>query len=622
MCGIAGVATFNQISRDTIEKMIASMNHRGPDGSGVWLSPDSTVGLGHRRLAIIDLTTSASQPMVDSTKHFCIVFNGEIYNYKDLKTQLENLGCQFNSESDTEVLLEAFKVWGADCLTRIHGAFSFCIYDQRRKVLFLARDRAGEKPLFYSFSRGNFVFASELKAIMSIPGFSRRISHEALSSYLCYGYVPGEMCILSGVNKVPPAHAMEIDCESWERKIWRYWSIPSPDHKALCDAEELKGRLLELLRTSVQRQMIADVPIGILLSGGVDSSLITAVAASGGATNLRTFTVSFPGHKEYDESMYAKIVARHFSTQHTVLEASQASADILPELAAQFDEPIADSSMVPTYMVAKLVKQCCTVALGGDGGDELFGGYPTYSWLQNQQIFRSCCPAFFRSGISKIAENFLPVGLKGRTNLMGLSDDLCNSINYFNVLFDRRPRESLLKGHATMSEAGSFMPEKVKQGLYRPEYGVAGSAMLIDFLTYLPDNILVKVDRTSMLNSLEMRAPFLDHSIIEFAFGEIPDALRATRSDRKILLKSLCRDLLPANLDITRKQGFIIPLKDWLSGEWGHFFKEVLFDKHCVFNREMVESLWKWQQMGLRNTERLFALTIFELWRKHYQVSL
>lgn len=336
----------------------------------------------------MDLSPGGHQPMQDASGELCIVFNGEIYNFADLREELAAKGHVFRSKSDTEVILAAYREWGTDCLSRLNGAFAFALYDGRRRQLFMARDRAGEKPLFYAPAQGALRFGSELKGLMADPGLARRIDVAALDCYLAMGYVPGERCMLQGVKKLPPAHALLFDLGNGKSRLWRYWQLPESDAGAAERADEagLLNQLEVLLEDAVRLQLVADVPIGVLLSGGVDSSLITAMAVRA-APRVKTFTIRFPGYGQYDETEHARLIARHFGTEHVELSAAEASVDLLPLLARGFDEPMADSSMIPTYLVSQLVREHCTVALGGDGGDELFAGYPHYNrllWLQQK----------------------------------------------------------------------------------------------------------------------------------------------------------------------------------------------------------------------------------------------
>jgi asparagine synthase (glutamine-hydrolysing) len=622
VCGIVGLASRVPSGEDNpLEAMRDRLRHRGPDDAGAWWSPDRRVGLGHRRLAVIDLSPTGHQPMGDGTGRLWVTFNGELYNYRLLRDELEARGHSFRTTSDTEVLLEAYRAWGMQCLPRLNGMFAFALYDHSTRELVMARDRAGEKPLFYRHDGGQLLFASELKALMEHPRFPRELDREAFHHYLCYGYVPAATCILRGVRKLPPGHALRYRPDTDSLETWRYWELPREIDDTPADVAELGRRLEDLLLDSVRMRLVADVPVGILLSGGIDSSLITAMAARVSATPVKTFTVTFPGHGSYDEGPHAALVARHFGTRHMELVAEPATADLLPVLAEQFDEPIADSSMVPTYLVCRLIREHATVALGGDGGDELFGGYPQYSWIQMQERLRGIVPRPLRALAGRAGAHFLPVGFRGRNYVSGFAGDAALAISHVNLYFDRLARKRLLA--PGMREAATPSPEEQRRQQCCVSCTPLQKATRIDFGAYLPDDILVKVDRASMLTSLEVRAPWLDHRIIEFAFGALPDRYRATVRSRKILPRVLARRLLPPDLDLKRKQGFSLPLDAWLKGNWGLFIAGVLEDADPqIFDRRAIRSLQAGQRRGLANSARLFSLTLFELWRRRYRVGL
>lgn len=619
MCGIVGIASDKPVAaRELLARRCAVLRHRGPDDEGAWWSEDGRVGLAQKRLAILDLSPGGHQPMADASGRLCITFNGEIYNYRDIRRELETRGHSFRSASDTEVILESYLEWGEDCLEHLNGMFAFGLYDKANRRLFLARDRAGEKPLFYYLAGNTLVFASELKALMADPAFPRRIDMESLDHYLAFGYVPGERCILQGVRKLPPAHAMTFDPDSGRLRVRRYWQLPEPAADA--DPDELLGEFERLLEDSVRRQLVADVPVGILLSGGIDSSLVTAMAARVSSRSPKTFTISFPGHGAYDEAPYARLVAKHFGTEHTELAAEPATVELLPMLARQYDEPIADSSMVPTFLVTRLVRRHATVALGGDGGDELFGGYNHYTWLQSQEKMRRLIPRPLRRVAGWVAARGLPLGFRGRNHCIGFAGDLPHSIAHVNLYFDAVKRRELL---APSGWSAARSAESYKSSLCAPDYSTLQMASRVDFQTTMADGYLVKVDRASMLNSLELRAPFLDHRLIEFAFGRVPDTLRAFGGERKILSRRLAERLLPKELDLKRKQGFSMPFDTWFRGPWGKYIEDVLGGADPgFFNRKTIAELVAGQRRGYSNAPRLFALTIFELWRREYSVEI
>jgi asparagine synthase (glutamine-hydrolysing) len=620
MCGIVGFAGRHPISEEQLLRMRDTLTHRGPDDRGCWFAPDGDVGFGHRRLSIIDLSPGGHQPMADRSGLLHISFNGEIYNFQSLRDQLEQRGHTFRSRSDTEVILEAFREWGEDFLGHLNGMFAMALYDEEKRELILARDRAGEKPLFYWRTPTRIVFASELKALFALPDFPRVLDLEALEAYLAYGYVPGEMCILEGVRKLRPGHVVRVRVDSGEWTDRPYWTIPryapSPGDGSI---DSFASRLEVLLQDAVRQQLTADVPVAIMLSGGLDSSLVTAMAVRA-RSSVKTFTVTFPGHGVFNEAEQARIVARHFGTDHVELNAQDADVALLHRLARQFDEPMADSSMIPTFLVSSLIREHATVALGGDGGDELFGGYPHYTWLPRLELIRKWTPSFVARVIGRSAEK-LPVGTRGRSYLTALSRaEMRDSLSAINVYFDLGQRGELLKRRAPPS-AGT--PEA-----YRIAAGSDGESLLqaaqrMDFRTFMVDDILVKVDRASMLASLETRAPFLDHRIIELAFGSLPDAFKADFRRRKILLRHLGARLLPRQLVLNRKQGFSIPLNNWLAGAWGEPMREILRNAdRDLFHPSAIDRLLEGQQRGYSNAHRLFTLVMFELWRRAYDIRL
>ncbi len=620
MCGLVGTAnTTPQSDRAWLPIARDTLTHRGPDDAGEWWSDDGRVGLAHRRLSIVDLSPLGHQPMAIPDESLVIVFNGEIYNFADLRDELIAKGHGFRSHSDTEVILAAYREWGTECLGRFNGMFAFALYDALQQRLFLARDRAGEKPLFYRLAQGGLQFASELKVLLANPANPRRIDPEALDCYLAMGYVPGDRCILAGYHKLPPAHAMVFDLQSGQAKVWRYWHLPEPtSSQAPLDEAALLDELESLLEDSVRRQMVADVPVGVLLSGGVDSSLITAMAVRA-SSRVQTFTIGFPGHGKLDETPHARLIAQHFGTQHTELMAEDATADMLPRLARQFDEPMVDSSMIPTFLVSQLVRQHCTVALGGDGGDELFGGYGHYSRLQWMQRRLGLIPYPLRKGIALTAEKLLPVGVKGRNWLQGLGVDLDMGLPLIASYFDTTTRRRLMAAQPDWPLAA----ETVLNSRVPSHHDLLQRATRMDFANYLAEDILVKVDRASMLNSLEIRAPLLDYRLIEFAFGKVPSQLKATQTEKKILLKRLTSRLLPPEFDRQRKQGFSIPLAEWLiEGPFRELFWDTLTRADGLFDAATVRGLLKGYDKGRSVADRLLSLIIFSLWQSEYKASL
>ena len=621
MCGILGIASKSPIiDHSWLAKGNLSISHRGPDDSGEWQSEDMRVSLIHRRLAIIDLSANGHQPMHNRQNDIVIVFNGEIYNYKELRDILKNKGHIFKTASDTEVIMHAYKQWGKDCVKHFNGMFAFALFDKNEKKLMIARDRAGEKPLYYSYINGCIRFASEIKALMADSSFPRKLNYTALDCYLLMGYVPGELCILEHVKKLPPAHYLLFDLENADLKISRYWELPSYE-PSINDSEkdvDILDELEKLLEDAVKLQLVAaDVPVGVLLSGGVDSSLVTAMAVRA-ADKVKTFTVTFPGHAKHDEAEHARLISNHFKTDHMELQASEADPSILEMMAKQFDEPMADSSMIPTFLVSKLIREHCTVALGGDGGDELFGGYPHYNRLLLMQRKIGIIPHQLRSVASLTIPTFLPTGFKGRNWLQAVGTDFNTEIPLIASFFDKSSRTKLMKGKAHWYACA----EKIRTERIPRKGDFLERVTRMDFENYLAEDILVKVDRSSMLNSLELRAPFLDYRIIEFAYKNVPTRLKVDNKNRKIILKQLCSRILPPAFDKDRKQGFSIPLNHWLNkGPWSDLFNDVLQSTNSFFDHKMTSKLLYEQKKGYFNSERLYSLVLFELWKKEYNIE-
>ena len=624
MCGIVGAASVCPLERCGLpERMRDTMTHRGPDDAGLWWTPDERLWLAQRRLAVIDLSAGGHQPMTDRSGLLHLVFNGEIYNHQQLRTELQNLGHAFRSSSDTEVLIEAYSEWGTECLGRLNGMFALALHDARNDSLLLARDRAGEKPLFYRHERGRLWFASELKALLEDPSLPRRVDPRALNQYLAYGYVTGDSCILDGFRKLRPGEAMSYELNTGRLNHWTYWRMPDAPDEAFPAPADLEKEFEALLRDAVRLRLQADVPVGILLSGGTDSSLITALAAEVSPQPVRTFTITFPGHGGFNEGPYARRVADHFGTDHTEFIAEPATLNLLPEMARQFDEPIADSSMIPTFLVSRLIRPHATVALGGDGGDELFGGYTHYSSLIRLESIRRVLPGPVRASLASVASGALPLGFKGRNYLMGLGGSDRQSVAHHNMYFDVASRSRLAPGLSVLTASQLRAPEEFKTSLTNGSMSLLAQAMAVDFMTYLADDILVKVDRSSMLASLEVRSPWLDPRVVDFAFSSVPTREKVNGSGRKLLPRRLAQRLLPTGLDLHRKQGFSMPLNSWFRGQWGEQVRAVLLDSQDgPFDRQEVSRLIRSQQRGHQNTQRLFALMLFELWRREYRIEV
>lgn len=619
MCGFLGQGSINNIcDKEFLRKGINTLIHRGPDDCGFWYSHDSKVGLAHRRLSIVDLSIGGRQPILSNSGRYVIAFNGEIYNHQDLlKELLVKSKINFKGTSDTEILLNCIEQWGLNkTLKKLIGMFAIALYDKKENCINLIRDRAGEKPLFYIVNQDDIYFASELKALLANNKLPKKINIESLDCYLAMGYVPGERCILDQYKKVPPATVVTFNLNSGTLSKSKYWHLPNnlvKDSDTNNSVDSMVDKFEELLEDSVSKQMQADVPVGILLSGGIDSSLITAMAVRSSA-EVNTFSISFPENKKFDESDHARLISNYFKTNHHELEADPSSAELIPLLIQQFDEPMVDSSMIPTYIVSNLVSNHCKVALGGDGGDELFGGYGHYKKLLKLQKLNYFFPDKFGSVIASLSNN-LPLGFRGKNWLSSFQFDLKNGLPLIGIHFDQKARKSLF------SEYPKWTPvaEKTFEENLIFNSNIVERATRTDFSNYLVEDILVKVDRASMLNSLELRAPFLDHRIIEFAFNDIPSSMKVSYKDSKIFLKYLTHKILPKEFNSQRKQGFSIPLASWLSkGPYRDLFWETLNSNDNLLNKSFYKQIMDNQDKGYSNTERLFSLVQLELWRKNY----
>ena len=586
-----------------------SLSHRGPDGSGIHI--DAGVGLGHRRLSIIDID-GGHQPMYNDDRSVVVVFNGEIYNYKELRKELLRGGCKFNSQSDTEVIIRLYESKGLDCLDDLNGMFAFAIWDSRKQLLFAARDRLGEKPFYYQQKGSCLAFASELKAILSVRESQREIDVSAMDDFLAYGYVPAPKTIYKGIHKLPPAHYL-----LWQNgtvKTACYWTPTHTERRNSRPIEEYRDELRTLLHDSVRMRLRSDVPIGAFLSGGIDSSLIVALASPLHPEPLNTFSIGFK-EGDFDESAYARIVADRYQTNHHEIQVQPLDLTEFPALVSHFDEPFADASALPTFVVCREAVKHVKVCLSGDAGDELFGGYPQYKYERFEEILDRV-PESIRRPILGTMADVLPLRLNGKGWLgrMAVSDEQ----RYQRKLgiFGAQERQRLFREeyeHVVDHDAWLFSSYFGRQG-----GDVISNRLATDLKTYLPDDILVKVDRASMLNSLEVRVPLLDHRIVEFAC-RLPLDMKIRNGSQKFLLKELLRDLVPASVVNRGKQGFGVPLKHWFRGDYRGFLQDMLLSKGArtadYFRPEMVKSLIDAHQRGPRDlSNRLWALLWFEQW--------
>lgn len=613
MCGIFGVVDLHgTVERSGMERSLARLAHRGPDGAGVWYSSCGRIGLGHSRLAVVDLTNAADQPMLSRNERFVVVFNGEIYNFKALRLELEAMGFQFSSSGDTEVLLAAYQAWGERCLHKLNGMFALAILDQGEgpvgPSLFFARDRAGEKPFYYSYAGGVFSFASELKALKH----GGSIDHHALNFYLALGYVPKDMCLFQGVKKLPPAHSGRLELATGALSIQSYWSLPIQNPIGTVNGMDLAAEAGELIKDSVRLRLVADVPVGVLLSGGLDSSLVAAAAAQVSASPVETFTISLPG-SSLDESKYAQQVASYFGTRHHVLALDRPGLDHLDQLAPFIDEPIADSSILPAWLVFGLARKQVTVALGGDGGDELFGGYSDYTTsLADARRWGRVPDAVWRS-VAAMA-GLLPAGVRGRNRLASMRHGPLRQMIWGRPYFDTQLRQRILTREA-LAELGADVdaPEMFLSSLFERGSDPVGCMSRTHFGSILPDDFLVKVDRASMAHSLEVRAPFLDHRLIEFSFEKVPSEWKVKDGESRRLQRILARQWLPPDLDTKRKQGFSIPINEWLRAEGETGLMARMEGLPAVIDMQEVRSLIHGHLAGRANGGRLFALVMLAI---------
>ncbi len=622
MCGILGIVDHCEIKNTGWHKdAIDSIKHRGPDYQGEWVNEKEEIYFYHQRLKIIDLSDKANQPMLSSDSNFVLIFNGELYNFQILKKELASKGHKFRSNSDTEVVLASYIEWGVDCLKYFEGMFAFAIYDFKKSYIFIGRDITGEKPLYYFKDKNHFICASELKPILKYPGLIKTINYNALDGFLSSGYFYNEQTIIKNVSKLKPAHSLIYDLKSREIYCNKYWSIPDYSNALNnLSRQDLINSLDSLIDNSVKKQIVADVPIGVLLSGGLDSSIVVA-KASQYVSKINTYNVRFSHNNQYDESSYAKKISKFFNTEHHELESDLISPSMLESLIEKLDEPIADSSIIPTYLICNLVSKNCKVLLGGDGGDELFGGYHHYSrYLAMQNIF---LPKIIKEIIHSFSRDLLPIGFYGnniRTWLMSINNNFNKSLPNTLPFFDDKNKKNILQGNTS----NYLIEEEIYKKKDIIEGDVVQSATRSDFKNYLSNDILVKTDRASMLNSVELRAPLLDKNIVEFAFNSVPSNYKATSKDKKILLKDVARKILPTDFNFNRKHGFSIPIGQLFRGKkWRRYIEDTLLSHNSdIFNINYLKSLIYNHYRGYNNSERIFLMLVLKRWMEKNQISI
>jgi asparagine synthase (glutamine-hydrolysing) len=649
MCGIVGFLKRDggeaSSLAEPVQGMANTLVHRGPDDAGYYLDPPAGLALGFRRLAIIDLTPSGHQPMVSSNDRYAIVFNGEIYNFRELRSELGSLGHSFRSSSDTEVILAAASQWGfTEAIPRLWGMFAIAMWDREERTLWLARDRLGKKPLYYGRFGGTFMFASELKALHAHPQFRAALDHKALAAYVRLGYVPSPSSIFQGVNKLPVASIARVRAGD-SPNVSSFWKAAdffgSAGDSLDLDDREAIDYLESLLGDAVARRMISDVPLGAMLSGGIDSSVVVAMMQEATTRPVKTFTIGYH-HAEHDESASARAVASHLGTDHSELFVTPEEARaVIPQLPNLYDEPFADSSQIPTFLVSRFTREHVTVSLSGDGGDELFGGYTRYNWAAGAWSKLQRCPPAARQWV---AEKVLRIGpatldhlydslewaLPGRYRLRFAGDKLHKfaeiagardavafyrgvvSIwkNPLGILRDR----SLDEDSLTLSNP----PPTSRNGSFT-EY-----MMHADLLNYLPDDILVKVDRASMGASLEARAPLLDHRLVEWV-SRLPMRFKIRGGISKWILRQVLYRRVPYDLIERPKMGFGVPIGIWLKGPLKEWAEDLLSEPALLSSNVMdvapIREAWAEHLSGKRNHEyRLWVVLMFQAWRRRWSL--
>jgi asparagine synthase (glutamine-hydrolysing) len=627
MCGISGKLYFDStrlVEREVLERMNASLAHRGPDDAGIYCA--GAVGLAHRRLSVIDLSPAGHQPMANEDGTIWIVFNGEIYNFLSLRPDLVQRGHRFRSQTDTEVILHLYEEVGPECVHRLRGMFAFAIWDAPRRRLFLARDRLGKKPLCYQQDGAAFRFASEVKAILQDPQVDPRPDPQGIAQYLTYGFLPGAASAFQGVKKLPPAHSLV--CQDGRVEVVRYWRLRR-DRKEQRSEAEWGEAILSHLTEAVRLRLISDVPLGAFLSGGIDSSAVVALMSRVAGGSVKTFSIGFE-EPEYDELAYARQVAARFGTEHHELVVRPDAVALLPKLAWHYDEPFADSSAVPTYCVAEMTRRYVTVALNGDAGDENFGGYDRY--LANR-----LAASFDRVPGAGLARRLIRAGLalgppggrrtsllyRGRRFLEGLTEVPERRYAHWLCRFTGQRRGGLCAPEF-LSAVGERDELETLLALYResdaPDFGDA--TLGVDAALYLPDDLLVKVDIASMAHSLEARSPFLDHEFMEFA-ATIPFELKVRGRVKKYILKRALAGLLPEPILRRPKMGFGVPIDHWLRHELSELAHETLLGSAArsrgYFRQETVRRVLDEHMRGRASWhDLLWSLLILELWHRTY----
>jgi len=649
MCGIAGFwKNASGRSVDKLEGIVSTMAktlvHRGPDDSGAWSDPDAGIALGHRRLSIIDVSKAGHQPMLSADGRFVITYNGEVYNFQELRQELGKKSHRFNGHSDTEVMLAAIVQWGVeDSVKKFNGMFAFAVWDRRDRLLWLIRDRIGEKPLYYGVQNGTLFFASELKAIRAHPDFKPTINRDALASFLRFSYVPAPHCIYKGIKKLLPGHFLCLKSPFDPPESQPYWSLGNMiqigSDKPFNGSEDGAVDELEMrLKETVKSRMVSDVPLGAFLSGGIDSSTIVALMQSQSERSVNTFTIGFQ-EDEFNEAVYAKKIANHLGTNHTELYVSpQEALDVIPKLPEMYDEPFADSSQIPTHLISKLARQHVTVALSGDGGDELFAGYNRYLiakrlWkvagripnvLKNRaaDLLAGISPESVERFYGKI-EGILPQKIKVSlpTEKFYKLARVLRATSTPQAVYKRivsiihSPEEILADGSELPNLLDAVFPwEEIDNSVMTMVY--------LDLMTYHPDDILQKVDRASMNVSLETRVPYLDYKLVEFIMS-LPLKMKIRNGSSKWVLRQVLYKHVPRQLVDRPKMGFAVPVGDWIKGslrEWSeHMLGNERIEEEGYFNAQEIDEMWQGHLSGRYNrTHELWNILMFQSWLEKY----
>jgi asparagine synthase (glutamine-hydrolysing) len=623
MCGIVGIVDLvgeREIDRQTLERMNVSHQHRGPDGDGFHIEPG--VGFGHRRLSIIDLV-GGRQPLYNEDGSVVVTYNGEIYNFAPLVAELTALGHTFKTRCDTEVIVHAWEEWGEDCVLRFNGMFAFAIWDRNRKTLFLARDRLGIKPLYYAITADSrLLFASELKAILVAKALTLRLRAQAIEDYFAFGYVPDPKTILDGVAKLAPGHTLKLVRGGSRPEPRQYWDPVLVPRAGTTEIGALTCELAARLRKSVEMQMVSDVPLGAFLSGGVDSSAVVAMMAEISPSPVRTCSISF-GNPDFDESKYAALVAKKFKTSHNVERVDPNDLDLIDQLAGLYDEPYADSSALPTYRVCELARRNVTVALSGDGGDENFGGYRRYRWHVYEERVRGKIPAPLRramfGGLGALYPklDWAPRFLRAKSTFQALARNSLEGYFHSVTILPAELRQRLFS-RSFRNELQGYRALDVFEGYARsaPVEDPLSLVQYLDYKTYLPGDILTKVDRASMAHSLEVRVPILDHELVDWAGGVQP-SLKLHDGEGKYFFKKALESRLPREILYRPKMGFAVPLAQWFRTDLKERARQRLlsdgFHAGGVFDRDFVTYMLDQHERGARDfSAPLWALLMFE----------